>query len=243
MRVAQRRLEAAVKRVVGRAGSRRDASASRAPRTRWRRVEMLECRKVRVSPSSSQPASGMKPSIRASTPIGSVDESRERVAPVAPASSTGPHRAKPSARAASSAGGSQSERQVIAALEMRRPASSNCARRSASTSPEAGSGKPAVGIALGRPALGLDKDRPARAEPSQRIVEPRADGDELGLRRAIEVGPAKARGALEAAVLVEDDAAARPALPRADSRRASARGGDIRARFSMADLTLQDVRE
>ena len=47
-------------------------------------------------------------------------------------------------------------------------------------------------------ALRLDEDRPAGAETAQRVVEPAVDADELGRRRAVEIGPAKARGALEA---------------------------------------------
>src|SRR3546814_11630680 len=54
--------------------------------------------------------------------------------------------------------------------------------------------------------LRLDEDRPARAEPPQRIVQPRGHRDEFGRGRAVEVGTAKARSALEGAILVEDDA-------------------------------------
>ena len=54
--------------------------------------------------------------------------------------------------------------------------------------------------------LRLDEDRPARAQPPQRIVEPPGDADEFRRHRAIEIGPAKPRRALERAVLVEDDA-------------------------------------
>ena len=56
-----------------------------------------------------------------------------------------------------------------------------------------------------RLALRLDIDRPAGAEPLQRAVEPRRGCDQLRLGRAIEVGTPEAGGALEAAVLVEDD--------------------------------------
>jgi hypothetical protein len=55
-------------------------------------------------------------------------------------------------------------------------------------------------------ALRFDEDRPARAETAQRIVEPRRGGDQLGWRGGIEIGSAKTRGALKAAVLVENDA-------------------------------------
>ena len=41
-------------------------------------------------------------------------------------------------------------------------------------------------------ALGLDEECPAGLEAAQRIVEPRGGGDELALRRAVEVGAAKA---------------------------------------------------
>ena len=50
--------------------------------------------------------------------------------------------------------------------------------------------------------LRLEKERPARAEPAQRVVQARRRGDQLALRRAVEVRPAKARRALETAVLV-----------------------------------------
>ena len=55
-------------------------------------------------------------------------------------------------------------------------------------------------------ALGLDEDRPSRSQPPQRIVEPAGDGDEFSRHRAIEIGTAKTRRALEAAILVEDNA-------------------------------------
>ena len=67
-------------------------------------------------------------------------------------------------------------------------------------------GKMAFGIAAGGMSLRLDEDRPARAQPAKRVVEPAGGGDELGWYRGIEVRTAKPRGALEAAVLVEDDA-------------------------------------
>ena len=67
-------------------------------------------------------------------------------------------------------------------------------------------GKPALRIALCRNAACLDEDRPAGAEPTQRVVEPRGGADEFGRGCAIEIGSAEPRRALEAAVLVEDDA-------------------------------------
>ena len=66
--------------------------------------------------------------------------------------------------------------------------------------------KLAEGIAMRRHTLRLDEHRPAGAETAQGVVEAGGDGDEFGWSRAIEVGPAEARGALERAVLVEDDA-------------------------------------
>src|SRR3546814_7116129 len=42
--------------------------------------------------------------------------------------------------------------------------------------------------------------------PAQGIVQPGGDGDQLGGRRRIQIGTTKLRRALEAAVLVEDDA-------------------------------------
>ena len=67
-------------------------------------------------------------------------------------------------------------------------------------------GKAAVRIGLGGDPLRLDEDRPAGAETAQRVVESGGDADQLGRRGAIEVRSAKARRALERAVLVEDDA-------------------------------------
>ncbi len=69
-----------------------------------------------------------------------------------------------------------------------------------------GIGEVALGIMVGRLALGLDEDGPAGAEPAQRIVEARGDRHQLGGRGAVQVRPPKPRGALEGAVLVEDDA-------------------------------------
>src|SRR5262249_53920577 len=67
-------------------------------------------------------------------------------------------------------------------------------------------GKRAGRIAPGRKPARFDEDRPARSEPAQRVVEPRRDTDQLGGRSAFEVGAAELRGALKAAVLVEDAA-------------------------------------
>ncbi len=61
-------------------------------------------------------------------------------------------------------------------------------------------------IAGGRPALGLDEQRPARPQAAQCVVQARGRGDEFALRCTVEVRPAKARRALEAAVLVQHHA-------------------------------------
>lgn len=76
-------------------------------RTRWRRVETQECRYVSVLESSSHSASGMKPSISAST------RSDRSTKPASAPRQSAPSCARfscsqASARAASSAGGSQS---------------------------------------------------------------------------------------------------------------------------------------
>src|SRR3546814_13946636 len=50
--------------------------------------------------------------------------------------------------------------------------------------------------------LGLEEQRPARAAAPQHVVEPRADGDEFGLRRDLQHGAADAARPLAAAVRV-----------------------------------------
>src|SRR3546814_3476734 len=67
-------------------------------------------------------------------------------------------------------------------------------------------GKLRVRIVGSGPALGLDEQRPARPHATQRVVQPRRRGDQLALRRAVEVRPTKPGRALETAVLVQDDA-------------------------------------
>ena len=67
-------------------------------------------------------------------------------------------------------------------------------------------GKPAVRIGRGFMALRLDEDTPARAETAEGVVDAAGDRDQLGRHGGIQIGTAKARRALEAAVLVEDDA-------------------------------------
>src|SRR3546814_4415191 len=67
-------------------------------------------------------------------------------------------------------------------------------------------GERRVGIVERGQTLRLDEDRPARAEPAQRIVEPRRHGDQLGGRGGIKVRSPKPRGALERPALVANDA-------------------------------------
>jgi len=77
-----------------------------------------------------------------------------------------------------------------------------------------GVGKMAVGIAVGGMALRFDEDRPAGAEAAEGVVEAARDRDQLGRDGGIEIGAAKARRALEAAVFVEHDARADQRRPR-----------------------------
>src|SRR5262249_38853737 len=67
-----------------------------------------------------------------------------------------------------------------------------------------GIGKPTLRITLRRQPARLDEDRPGRAEPAQRVVEPRRRADELGRCCRVEIGSAELCRALEASVLVED---------------------------------------
>ena len=60
------------------------------------------------------------------------------------------------------------------------------------------------------------------------LLSARADGDQLGLGGAVEVGAAIAQRALERAILVEDDAGSPPGTPRADSRQGRSSCGGIR---------------
>src|SRR3546814_3062896 len=55
-------------------------------------------------------------------------------------------------------------------------------------------------------ALRLDKDRPTRSQTAERVVEAAGDPDQLCWNRAVEVRATEARGALERAILVADDA-------------------------------------
>jgi hypothetical protein len=56
--------------------------------------------------------------------------------------------------------------------------------------------------------LRFDENRPPRSESAEGVVDPAGDGNEFGRHCGVEVGTAKTGGALEAAVLVEDDALA-----------------------------------
>src|SRR5690606_38068390 len=67
-------------------------------------------------------------------------------------------------------------------------------------------GKAARRIGADAMALRLHEDRPARAEAAERVVEAASDRDQLGRHGGVEVGATEACRALEAAVLVEDDA-------------------------------------
>ena len=66
--------------------------------------------------------------------------------------------------------------------------------------------KTALRIVEGRMTLRFDEDGPARPQPSQCVVQASGDGDQFGGHGAIEIGAAKARRPLEAAILVEDHA-------------------------------------
>ena len=75
-------------------------------------------------------------------------------------------------------------------------------------------GEVRVRVICRRPTLGLDEQRPARAEPTQRVVQPRGGGHQLPLRGAVQVRPTKAPRALERAVLVQHHAGRHQAGPR-----------------------------
>jgi hypothetical protein len=60
----------------------------------------------------------------------------------------------------------------------------------------------ALGIGARRIALRLHEHRPTRAQSAQCVVESRCRPDQFGRRCRIQVGPAEARRALEATVLV-----------------------------------------
>src|SRR3546814_8462406 len=69
-------------------------------------------------------------------------------------------------------------------------------------------------------ALRLDKDRPTRSQTAERVVEAAGDPDQLCWNRAVEVRATEARGALERAILVEDDAFAGERDPGQEIRQA-----------------------
>ena len=94
-------------------------------------------------------------------------------------------------------------------------------------------GEIGVRVVGGRPALGFDEQRPARTQAAQRVVQARRCGDQLALRRAVEVGATKARRALEAAVLVQDDARCHqsgPGQPVGEQGRSLAVFGEVQHR-------------
>src|SRR3546814_13898100 len=90
-------------------------------------------------------------------------------------------------------------------------------------------------------ALRLNENRPSRAEAAEGVVEPAGDGDEFGRHRGIQVGTAKAGGALEAAVLVEDDALAHQRGPGPEVREAGC-GPAIFVKVQLWGLTRSDGR-
>ena len=100
-----------------------------------------------------------------------------------------------------------------------------------------GVGKAAFRIVEGGVALGLDEDSPSRSQAPQRIVQPPSDGDEFSRHRAIEIRTAEPRCALEAAILVEDDAFVDQRRPGQEIRETGASGGDIRRGSSSGDAS------
>ena len=66
-------------------------------------------------------------------------------------------------------------------------------------------GKIAFGVQVGGISLRLDKDSPTRTQPAKCVVQPAGGGDELCWYRRIKVRTPKLCGALEGAILVEDD--------------------------------------
>src|SRR3546814_18130362 len=81
-------------------------------------------------------------------------------------------------------------------------------------------GEHAGRIAACAMALRLDKDRPTRSQTAERVVEAAGDPDQLCWNRAVEVRATEARGALERAILVEDDAFAGERAPGQEIRQA-----------------------
>src|SRR3546814_17234215 len=101
--------------------------------------------------------------------------------------------------------------------------------------------KPARRIGAGAVALRLNENRPSRAEAPEGVVEPAGDGDEFGRHRGVEVGTAKAGGALAATVLVEDDALAHERCPGPEIRTAG-RGPAILGKVNHRGLTPSNGR-
>ena len=158
--------------------------------------------------------------------VGAIDEAGQRRAPIGAVMRAA--LVEPGLGARGVVGRRQPEqRQEIAALEMR---AFFLELRAALgiDQPRGGIGKLAPRIAVGGLALRLDEDRPARAQAAQRVVEPDGDRDQLGRRRGIQIGPAEPRGALEGAVLVEDDALPDQRRPGQEVGEALACGGGIR---------------
>ena len=74
-------------------------------------------------------------------------------------------------------------------------------------------GKNAIGVRPRGMALRFDEDRPAGPETAEGVVQSPRNGDQLSRHRRIQIGPTKPRGALETAVLVEDDTFAHQSRP------------------------------
>src|SRR3546814_7570412 len=86
--------------------------------------------------------------------------------------------------------------------------------------------KLAVGIGRGFAALRLDENAPARSETADGVVDAACERNQLGRDGGIQIGTAKLRGALERAVLVQDDAGADKCGPRQEIRETAAGAAD-----------------
>ena len=136
--------------------------------------------------------------------IRSVDEAIERHAPVGAIARAA--LIEPALGPRGVLGGREPEqRQEIPALEMRAFFLELSAALRVDEA-RGGVGKLVARIGVGGLTLRLDEDRPAGPQAAQGVVEPPGDRDELGGRRRIQIRTAEPRGALERAVLVEDDA-------------------------------------
>src|SRR5690606_9923070 len=69
--------------------------------------------------------------------------------------------------------------------------------------PRGSIGKAMARVLIGRYALGLEEQGPAFTKPAQHVVEPRRDGDELRIRRTVEIRTTIADRALEGSILVQ----------------------------------------